>query len=112
MTPQELVDYGKVIYKSCLEILAKKGHDYSGTEDAFKNFNNATIVGVTAEQGVMVRMIDKVSRLSQLLTSQAKVKDERFEDTCQDLINYTLILSAIHNEHTKSVDSHGTTQQV
>ena len=80
-------------FKKALEIAKLKNQDYAGTDDPFRNFKNALSVGVSVERGIMVRMMDKISRISNLLDKEAAVKDERLEDTLLDLINYSCILS-------------------
>lgn len=99
MNTQELHKYADESFSLCKEILKNKGHDYSGKEDPFKNFRNSQVVGVDPIRGIMVRMMDKISRLSQLADSDPKVTDESFEDTCMDLVNYTILLSAMRVEN-------------
>jgi hypothetical protein len=81
-------------FKQCLEISKAKNQDYAGVDDPFRNFKNALSVGVSVDRGIMVRMMDKISRISNLLDKEAAVKDERLEDTLCDLINYSAILLA------------------
>ncbi|MCK9370850.1 hypothetical protein M0R04_13150 [Candidatus Dojkabacteria bacterium] len=72
------------------DIHDKKSHDYA-TEDPFSNFRQCEKFGIPAWKGPMVRMSDKWSRLVNLSTKEAKVEDERFEDTLMDLSIYALI---------------------
>lgn len=79
-----------------LEIAKKKNQDYCGkgeSSDPFKNFRISEQAGVPVEQGILVRMYDKMSRISTLLSQDAQVKDESVQDTLSDLSNYSLILS-------------------
>jgi hypothetical protein len=47
----------------------------------------------------MVRLTDKMSRLSSILESgNNHVKDESFEDTMVDVINYIVLLSAYRQD--------------
>jgi hypothetical protein len=47
------------------------------------------------EQGFMVRLTDKMSRLSSFVRAgKMNVKDESFMDTCVDVINYMVLLAA------------------
>lgn len=47
------------------------------------------------EAGIMVRLTDKMSRLSTFITTgEFKVKDEAVKDTVLDVINYVVILYA------------------
>jgi hypothetical protein len=47
------------------------------------------------EQGFMVRLTDKMSRLSSFIhAGKMNVQDESFMDTCVDVINYMVLLAA------------------
>jgi len=89
-------------FKKCLEVATRKNSDYGGKEsNPYQNFSNSEIVGVPIPKGIMVRMMDKVSRISTLLEKEAQVKDEAIEDTLDDLINYTAILKSYLKNHKK-----------
>lgn len=84
-----------------LELMKRKNHDYAGEEDPFKNFRAAEMLGMSVEQGILVRMSDKLSRAANLLKmkdsehADAKgslVTEESIEDTLVDLMNYSNIL--------------------
>jgi len=82
-------------HKDNLAILKQKNADYSGANnDPFKNFKACNLYGITTEQGLLVRMSDKMMRVSNLLTKDNEVKDESIKDTLKDLSNYALILLA------------------
>jgi len=76
----------------------KKNQDYAGSNgrSPFANFERVEAMGITTvERGFLVRMTDKMSRLSSFMESgEFKVKDESFEDTLVDLINYSVLLAA------------------
>ena len=77
----------------------RKNHDYSGGKDdqhPFLNFTRCESMGICkTESGIMVRLTDKMSRLSTFLTTgEFKVKDEALRDTVLDMINYVIILYA------------------
>lgn len=80
-------------FDACMETVKKKNEDYAKTEDVFANFRGAEFVGLSVEQGIVVRMMDKMSRISRLMTKEAAVKEESVKDTLLDLINYTNILA-------------------
>lgn len=92
--------YHEVLCKDALDLSMAKNHDYSGGEDGrdpFLNFKTVEHlgIGVTTEQGFMVRLADKMRRLCGFLsTGKFKVKDESFRDTIMDTINYLCLLSA------------------
>lgn len=100
MQKQELLTFADNVFNDCMTILERKGSDYATNEDAFKNFKNSEMVGVPATKGVIIRMMDKMSRIANLIDNDPKVVDERFEDTIMDLINYAIILSAMKHEST------------
>ncbi|MFN5417679.1 MAG: hypothetical protein ACK5B9_11530 [Flavobacteriia bacterium] len=94
-TPNVLLQDMQETFSKCLEVATRKNSDYGGKDsNPFQNFSNSEIVGVSIPKGIMVRMMDKVSRISTLLEKEAQVKDEAIEDTLDDLINYTAILKS------------------
>ena len=83
----------------CIEaktIMEVKCSDYASKEDPFRNFRQIETMGLgSVEMGIVVRMGDKLSRLAGFVKNdELAVKDESVEDTCLDLINYTIILMA------------------
>lgn len=96
-----IVDVIGKIYNDALDIVKKKNHDYASTEDPFKNFRNSEMVGVRVERGILVRILDKISRISNLIDRDAKVKDESIEDTLIDVINYSALLLAYRRMYSK-----------
>lgn len=83
----------KETLKRMEEIMLSKNHDYSGSVNPFRNFEMVEKLGITSvEQGLLVRMTDKLSRVSNLLGKEGKVLDEKVEDTLLDLANYAVIL--------------------
>lgn len=89
-----LISDMEAIFSKCLETAKKKNADYSGAiePDPFKNLRGSSFVGVTPERAILVRMMDKMSRVSNLLAQEAQVKDEAIEDTLMDTVNYAAIL--------------------
>lgn len=86
-------------FKECLELVRKKNADYANFKNPFKNFESASVVGVDVKRAILVRVLDKISRISNLIEREAVVKDEKLEDTLLDCINYLAILKAnIENE--------------
>ena len=72
-----------------------KNTDYSQDGDAFTNFRMATLIGVGVEDGIMIRMSDKLARIANCIhKGQVAVKDESVIDTLADMINYSAILLA------------------
>ena len=82
-------------FNKCFGTAVAKNNDYGGSNnDPFANFRNSTIAGVSVEKGILVRLMDKMSRVSTLLDKEAMVKDEAITDTIEDAINYLAIMKA------------------
>ena len=73
----------------------RKNRDYAGKENAFSNFEKIeqmTHGRIKLEDGLLVRMTDKIARISNLLEHSAYVEAEKITDTLQDLAVYSIIL--------------------
>lgn len=81
-------------FDECLEISNKKNSDYATGQDPFQNFRLAELMGLTAGDGIMLRFLDKVARLSNVWKKGTTEVDESIEDTIMDAINYLAILRA------------------
>lgn len=76
------------------EITKAKNDDYSwvGNTDPFKNFKLCEKLWCCkTEQWFVVRMSDKLQRITNLLTQENSVQDEKIEDTLLDLANYSIL---------------------
>lgn len=80
------------LYNNNIEISRKKNSDYAGPSDPFANFRACEMIGIPAEQGIIVRLTDKLMRVSNLLKRPTEVSDESILDTLSDLANYAMIL--------------------
>jgi len=94
MNQKEFLDNIEETYKKCLQTSKKKNDDYAGSDDPFANFKRSRVVGVDVGRGILVRLMDKIARVSNCLDGDVEVKDERVEDTILDAINYLAILKA------------------
>jgi hypothetical protein len=98
MTRDELLKFHEEITKQARELMSLKNRDYAGNEgvEPFANFTRVEAMGICkTEQGFMVRLTDKMSRLSSFVRAgKMNVKDESFMDTCVDVINYMVLLAA------------------
>lgn len=95
-------------YNKCVEISRAKNKDYAGDKDPFKNFKLVEFLtngSVTAEMGIIVRMSDKLQRITNLLTTEAQVKDESIGDTLSDLANYSMILKLLIESRNDKMES-------
>lgn len=95
MTRQELLLSVSKTYKNGLELMKIKNKDYARDSDALSNFKSVEVIDLTSEQAILVRVLDKISRVSNLIGKSASVKDESVEDTLLDCINYLAILKAM-----------------
>ena len=102
MTRDELLKFHEEITKEARELMSKKNRDYAGKEgvEPFANFTRVESMGICkTEQGFMVRLTDKMSRLSSFIhAGKMNVQDESFMDTCVDVINYMVLLAAYLQE--------------
>ena len=87
-----LVDVERIAVEA-LELVRIKNQDYGNPDDPFANFKDVLEDGISVERGIVVRMRDKLRRLSNLLDRDPAVVDESVIDTCKDLSNYALILA-------------------
>jgi len=120
MTRQQFHQSLEATFKRCLSTARKKNADYSGaaeSSDPFANFRAVELLGLTStERGILVRITDKLKRVSNLLEQEAQVKDESITDTIDDAITYFAILKAFIESRTlpcadapssSSVSGHG-----
>ena len=90
---QTLIESTEALFDSALATMKKKNADYSGSSESMKNFRlSAEIAHVTMTQGILTRLMDKVTRIGNLLIKDRQVHEESILDTVQDLINYTATL--------------------
>jgi len=84
--------------ESMINIVKAKNSDYA-KEWAFNNFELVEYLWVTSlEKWILVRMTDKISRISNLIDKEESVKDEKISDTLTDLSAYSLILKIYLNQ--------------
>ncbi len=102
MTRDELIKFHDTLCTEAKELMKLKNRDYAGNDglQPFANFTRVESMGVCkTEQGFLVRLTDKMSRLSSFIQSgKMNVKDESFRDTCIDVINYMVLLTAYVND--------------
>jgi hypothetical protein len=95
MTRDELLKSHNELTKRAYELMKRKNADYAGKAgtEPFANFTRCEAMGIcTTEAGMLVRMTDKLSRLSSFVEAGTfQVKDESLEDTCVDISNYAVL---------------------
>lgn len=96
-TRQDLFDLHQNICNEALELMKKKNNDYASGSDPFMNFRRAEYLGFsTAELGVLIRMTDKMSRISTFLNKgELSLQNESVYDAIVDMINYSVILAGL-----------------
>lgn len=97
----DLIESSKELYDKVLNVMIAKNHDYAGKDKAasLENFNvTAGVANVTREQGILVRLMDKMTRIGNMLQHEAKVTTESLNDSLEDAINYCAILHYAINE--------------
>lgn len=108
MDRTELLKNHQELCRKAYELMQRKNHDYAGRggESPFANFTRCESMGIcTTEQGFLVRMTDKMSRLSSFIEAGTlQVKDESVEDTILDIINYAVLFQSYLQEKKESHD--------
>lgn len=96
MNKQEQLQFARDKFNDILDLLESKGDDYAN-EDRLSNFKETGILcGTTAFQVCLNQIGIKISRIVNLIGKEAR--NESMEDSLQDLITYSLILSMIHKD--------------
>lgn len=104
MSPDEYFTYHKKLCDEARSLSERKNNDYADPSSfekdplrVFRNFVLCDQLGIcSTEQGFLVRLSDKFSRICNLLRAGHKqtVTDESIEDTTKDIINYLILLMA------------------
>lgn len=104
LTVDDYLRYHVITCLQAAELSRRKNNDYAAPNEnkqdprrVFRNFMQVQHLGVCdAEQGILVRLSDKFSRLANILrpSHRTSVNEESFEDTCDDIINYVQLLRA------------------
>jgi hypothetical protein len=96
MNREELLKLHEELCKEALNLMKRKNHDYAGNEGVqpFANFERCEAMGICAtEQGMLVRIVDKLSRLSTFVScGKLQVENESYKDAIVDIINYCVLL--------------------
>ena len=102
MNREELLKHHDSLCNEAKELMKKKNHDYAGSggDSPFANFERTEAMGIcSTEAGVLVRMVDKISRLSTFVEAgKLKVDNEGYQDAIVDIINYCVLLNGIIEE--------------
>lgn len=101
MNRQEWMEYHQAMTLRAYELTGRKNNDYADPDAhkddpyaVFRNFRMCELLGIcSVEQGFLVRLSDKISRLINLTRPghERQVKDETIDDTILDVVNYVLL---------------------
>lgn len=91
-TQKDFINRLNELYTTNVQISMRKNADYANENDPFQNFRASETLGIPAEQAIIIRMSDKLVRVSNLISRPAQVADETIFDTLSDLANYSMIL--------------------
>jgi len=98
MDRNELLKFHTSVCEDAKNLMNLKNRDYAGNggTEPFANFTRCEAMGVCqTEAGILVRVIDKISRMSSFLESgKMHVEDESFYDAMIDVVNYMVLLGA------------------
>ena len=100
MTKEELLALHTATMTACRAIMEKKNADYTGgSDDPFANFRVAEVMGVPAESGILLRVMDKMQRIKSFIAKgELQVENESAEDACDDIINYMVLIKGLMRE--------------
>ena len=100
MTVEELLALHDVTSQRCKSIMAVKNADYTGgSGDPFANFRMTESLGIPAELGILIRIMDKIQRVRSFVEKgKLQVKNESVEDALEDIINYAILIKGMVKE--------------
>lgn len=104
MTRDDLFKLHETLCAKSLEIMKKKNQDYSKSTWNGNFMVCEALQAATAENGIIIRMGDKLSRLVSVLEKGALV-EESIEDTVLDLVNYSILLWAVYSDKKRALNS-------
>lgn len=95
MNRDTLIKLHQATCERALDLLKSKNADYAEKSNIFGNLDMIEALDLgTTEGGIVVRMGDKLRRLSAAARRPLAVKDESVADTVMDLINYAILYLA------------------
>lgn len=95
MTQNEFNDYCQETMQHLLDLLQRKGEQYSPSGDALATYRTAAKYSGTTPQGVLLsRIVEKIERLRHLRDAEQPLS----QDALLDIIGHTLFLLAFENE--------------
>lgn len=104
-TLEEMLEFKDLNHVIAQDLARRKGKDYNRDQqevgDTLFNLRVAELVGFveTAEQGILIRIMDKIMRLFSLTSKAGRVpavKDESVVDTYRDVYNYSAYVAILY----------------
>src|SRR5690242_8934649 len=97
MTIDELIRLHNELTDQARTLMEKKNHDYTnGSVDPFANFRGSSYLNVPPEKGLLIRVQDKMMRISTFIDKRTlKVDNESCTDAIIDVINYMVLLAGL-----------------
>jgi len=88
-----LIESTEKLFAEALDTMKKKNADYAGDNTSMRNFElSADLAGIRMSKGILVRLMDKMTRIGNLMERPPEAVEESIFDTIQDAINYNAIL--------------------
>ena len=84
-----------------------KNSDYSTVENPYKNLQAVERIGIEAWRGIVIRLMDKFSRLEEYwVKGELAIKSEGIEDTFKDIANYSILAMILFRKEQKQAESY------
>ena len=69
-----------------------KNHDYATEENPYKNLEKVSAIGIEPWRGIVIRLMDKFSRLEEYcVKGKLAIKSEGIDDTFADIAVYSIL---------------------
>ena len=95
MSNREFTD----VLEELTELHNLKNRDYATSKNPYKNLQGVERIGLEAWKGVVIRMMDKFSRLEEFcVKEELAVKDETIEDTFKDIAIYSVLAMILYRK--------------
>ena len=84
-----------------------KNHDYATEENPYKNLEGVARIGIEPWRGIVIRLMDKFSRLEEdCVKGELVIKSEGIEDTFKDIANYSILAMILFRKEQKQAESY------
>lgn len=104
MTTKEFIEGIENTFQYCLRLVIDKNRDYAEDGNPFKNFMMSLQVRVDPRRAILVRITDKIARISNLLDKDSSISRESIYDSIFDVINYCAILKELQKDYEDAND--------